>query len=191
MTDMTCCPLQGNDGDGPSCSSSVTRTARKEHTCTECRAPIPKGTKYQYASGVWDGRPDSFKTCLLCVEIRDHFACEGWIYETLWSDLRENFFPDMKCGGQCMTGLSPGAKRKLIDARMEWYFDQDEIEDGVWEDWPKNKDVQRPRYEKPEVEENVSYYDTPEYYWPERLKQEARMREYEEEQAKAKEEAPP
>jgi hypothetical protein len=185
MNDIVCCPLQGNDGEGPSCSSRAVRKARKEHVCSECREPIPKGAKYDYASGVWDGRPDSFKTCLLCVEIRDHFACEGWIYETLWSDLTENFFPDMKCGGQCMTGLSPEAKRKLIDARMEWYFEQDEIDDSAWEDWPKNKDVQRPVREVPVVEPKDDYYSLPEVYWPERLKQEELMRQYEE-QEKAK-----
>jgi hypothetical protein len=186
MNDIVCCPLQGNDGEGPTCSSRAVRKARKEHTCSECREPIPKGTTYDYSSGIWDGRADSFKTCLLCVEIRDHFACEGWVYETLWSDLTENFFPDMKCGGQCMTGLSPDAKRKLIDARMEWYFAQDEISDDAWEDWPKNKDVQRPLREVPVVEPKDDYYSLPEVYWPERLKQEALMREYEEQEAKEK-----
>ena len=184
MADIVCCPLQGNDGEGPSCHSQAIRKARKEHVCSECRETIPKGTKYDYSSGIWDGRAESYKTCLLCIEIRDHFACEGWIYEQLWGDLTENFFPDMKAGGQCMTGLSPDAKRKLIDARMEWYFDQDEINDDAWEDWPKNKDVQRPLRELPVVEEKVSYYDSPEYYWPERLKQEELMRKYEEEEKK-------
>jgi hypothetical protein len=132
---MTCCPLQGNDGDGPSCSSEYVRTARKEHVCHECRKPIVRGQRYEYASGVWDGRPSSFKTCLLCVEIRTHFACDGWIYGEIWNDLAENFFPDMKAGGECMAGLSPEAKQKLIDERMEWYLDQDEVNDGAWEGW--------------------------------------------------------
>jgi len=186
MSDIVCCPLQGNDGEGPSCHSQAIRKARKEHVCSECREPIPKGTKYDYSTGIWDGRPSSYKTCLLCVEIRDHFSCEGWIYEQLWGDLTENFFPDMKCGGLCMTGLSPDAKRKLIDARMEWYFDQDEISDDAWEDWPKNKDVQRPLRVLPDVEVKDDYYSLPEVYWPERLKQEALMREYEEREAEEK-----
>ena len=139
MNDAICCPLQGNDGDGPSCSYQETRKARNAHVCCECRKPIERGQRYEYASGVWDGRPDSFKTCLLCVEIRNHFACEGWIYEQLWGDLRENFFDDMKMGGPCMQGLSPAAKQKLIDARMEWYLDQDEVDDSDWENWKERR----------------------------------------------------
>jgi len=190
MGSIVCCPLQGNDGEGPSCHSQSIRKARKEHVCSECREPIPKGMKYDYSSGIWDGRADSYKTCLLCVEIRNHFACEGWIYEALWSDLEENFFPDMTCGGQCMAGLSPAAKRKLIDARMAWYFAKDEIDDSAWEDWPKNKNYQRPVREVPVVEEKVSVYDTPEYFWRERLKQDAFMLEYEAQQAKEKDGKP-
>jgi len=178
---VICCPLQSSDGGGPSCSSTAIRAARKEHVCGECRCVIPKGTRYEYATGVWDGRPDSFKTCLLCVEIRDHFACEGWIYEQLWGDLQESFFPDMTCGGQCMTGLSPEAKRKLIDARMEWYLDQGEIGDDAWEDWPKNRDRQRPQREPRVVVEQEDYYSSPEFYWPRQLELEAAMRAYEEE----------
>jgi hypothetical protein len=171
---VTCCPLQGNDGDAPECFDSGTRVARKAHVCCECGESIAKGQKYEYASGVWEGRPDSFKTCLPCVEIRDHFACDGWIYGQLWSDLGENFFPDMVAGGPCMAGLSPQAKQILIDARMEWYFGQDEIDDDVWVDWPKHRDRQRPIIRTPIVhEEKVPYYDTPEYYWTRVLELEA------------------
>ncbi len=170
---VMCCPLQGNDGDGPSCSNVEVRKARKEHVCGECREPIARGTKYEYATGVWDGRPDTFKTCLMCVEIRDHFACEGWIYEQLWNDLEENFFPDMAMGGPCMAGLSPDAKLKLVEARMTWYFDQGEIDDSAWEDWPKHRDRQKPIRTPVVVEEKVSYYDTPEYYWKRELELDA------------------
>lgn len=134
MTDTMCCPLQTSD-EGPSCYSTCVRRARKDHTCSECRSTIARGEKYNYDSGIWDGRPDSFKTCLLCVEIRTHFSCEGWVYGCLWGDLQENFFPDMKSGGPCMFGLSPEAKQKLIDERMEWYFELDEIDDSAWENW--------------------------------------------------------
>lgn len=137
---MMCCPLSDGDSDGPSCFTSVTPKARKEHVCDECREKIPVGDRYEKASGIWDGRPDSFKTCLACVDVRDHFACNGgWTYGDLWSQLQENFFSEMKCGGQCMTGLSPRGKQKVIDERMEWYFSQDEIDDSVWEGWAKRR----------------------------------------------------
>lgn len=180
MFDGMCCPLEGNEhAEGPSCSYITTRRARKDHRCTECRQPIAKGVTYEYASGIWDGRPDSFKTCLPCAEIRNHFACGGWIYGQLWSDLHENFFPDMTAGGPCMTGLSPAAKQWLIDSRMKWYFDQGEIDDSAWEHWPKNRDVQRPLRVLPDGDLLEDYYSRPEVYWPERLKREALMWEYE------------
>lgn len=120
MSDMVCCPLSGADAERPSCSSTTTRAARKSHRCGECRETIAPGAKYEYTSGIWDGRPSSHKTCLSCVEIRDHFQCEGWIYGQLWEDLEYNFFPDMKAGGPCMKGLSPEAKARLFERRMAW-----------------------------------------------------------------------
>lgn len=117
---MQCCPLTGADGDGPSVFTERTITARKEHRCCECRGAIAAGETYQRVDGCWDGSWSTYKTCAICVEIRDHFACEGFLFERLWSDLEENFFPDMKAGGPCMEGLSPAAKARLFERRMEW-----------------------------------------------------------------------
>ena len=123
---VVCCPLSGSyDGDGPECGNTVVRKARKDHRCYECGETIAKGTRYEYVSGIWDGEPGAYKTCLSCVEIRNHFACEGegYLIGQLWSDLEENFFPDMKAGGPCMEGLSPEAKGRLFDRRMKWLED--------------------------------------------------------------------
>lgn len=117
---MVCCPLQGSDGEGPSCSTTRVVTARKEHHCYECGEVICVGQRHEVISGVWEGYPGRYRTCLSCVEIRDHFACEGWIFGQLWSDLADNFFPDMKAGGPCMAGLSPEAKARLFERRMKW-----------------------------------------------------------------------
>jgi hypothetical protein len=121
---MVCCPLS-NDGDGPSCFIEKVRTARKTHQCTECREPISAGARYEYVSGIWDRRANSYKTCLSCVEIRKHFSCGGgWIYGEVWSQLEENFFPDMKAGGPCMAGLSPGAKARLFERKLRYDEEQ-------------------------------------------------------------------
>lgn len=121
---MICCPLSTGD-ESATCSRDVVRTARKEHVCCECRDTIKPGDRYEYASGVWDGWPSSYKTCLSCVEIRMHFQCEGWIYERLWEDLEENFFPDMRAGGPCMEGLSPAAKARLFERRNAWLMERE------------------------------------------------------------------
>lgn len=143
---VACCPLSGNcDGDAASVYSRSEVRAAKEHACSECWKPIKRGDRYDLVKGCWDGSWSTFRTCFLCVEIREHFDCgEGWIFGQLWQDLRDNFFPDMRCGGICMEGLSPAAKAKLSGERMEWYLDQDEVDDSAWEDWPKHRDRQRP-----------------------------------------------
>lgn len=121
MSDMVCCPLTGReDGDGAAIHTMTTPISRKEHRCTECREPIPVGAKYERTEGLWDGSWSTYKTCLSCVEIRNHFACDGWVYGQLWEDLEQNFFPDMKAGGPCMEGLSPAAKARLFERRTAW-----------------------------------------------------------------------
>lgn len=174
-----CCPLSECD-DYATVYSTSRRRARKEHACCECRDPIAVGQEHEYISMLFDGAWSDHRLCLLCSEIGDHFACgRGRTLETLWEDLEQYFFPDMRMGGPCMEGLSPAAKLKLVERRMAWYFDQDEIDDSVWEDWPKNRDRQRPRLVPVEREEPVPYYLTPEYFWKRELELEETMRAYE------------
>lgn len=58
------------DGEPPSCFVQIIRKARKPHKCYECRKEILKGVLYEYSSGIWDGRPDDFKVCMDCVNLR-------------------------------------------------------------------------------------------------------------------------
>jgi hypothetical protein len=117
----TCCPLESGDGyDSPSFCTTTTRRAAKEHACCECHETITRGDRYEYTAGCWEGDMSTYKTCLSCVEIRNHFACNGWLFGRVWSDIEENFFPDMKAGGPCMAGLSPAAKGRLFDRRIAW-----------------------------------------------------------------------
>lgn len=53
----------------PSAFQSTKRKAAKEHKCCECDSVIQAGTEYQHSSGIWDGKPDSYKQCLNCDEI--------------------------------------------------------------------------------------------------------------------------
>lgn len=131
MGDMMCCPLSGYDDAPASVFSETVRTARLAHECSECDEPILPGTKYEHARGCWDGSWSTFKTCLSCVEIRNHFACSGgWTYGQVWDQIEENFFPDMRAGGPCMDGLSPAAKGRLFERRLVWlkYWDDDDEE---------------------------------------------------------------
>lgn len=123
-----CCPLSGSDGDRATVSHTTCPVSARDKPCGECGKSIVRGEKYELNKSLWDGAWFTSRTCLLCVEIRDHFQCDGWIYGQLWDDLVENFFPDMKVGGPCMRGLSPQAKAALIDARLAWVFEHDEWE---------------------------------------------------------------
>lgn len=119
-----CCPLTGSDdSEAASVFASSIVKAAKDHLCSECGEQIVKGTKHEVAKGLWNGAWSTYRTCLLCREIRDHFECDGYIYGQLWSDLMDNFFPDMKAGGPCMDGLSPEAKACLFEARTTWLLD--------------------------------------------------------------------
>ena len=124
--DIQCCALSAEHGDRASVCTDRIVTARKDHKCYECTAVIPKGAQYEFVKGCWDGAWSSYRTCLLCVEIRGHFACdEGWLIGEVWSQLEESFFPDMTAGGPCMTGLSPEAKAVLFDRRLRWFADEE------------------------------------------------------------------
>jgi hypothetical protein len=142
MNEMVCCPLNSGDGDAAKFCDVRKRVAAKVHKCAECSEVIMKGVSYEETAAMWhdDNKPQRFRTCMLCVEIRDHFACgRGWIFGEVWEQLTENFFPDMKMGGPCMEGLSPAAKGKLIDERMKWYLAQDEVDDNIWDGWAERR----------------------------------------------------
>lgn len=61
-----CC----ND-DAPSAFCETWRIARKAHICCECDGEIAPKERYQYASGVWDGRGMDFKTCAPCAAAKE------------------------------------------------------------------------------------------------------------------------
>jgi hypothetical protein len=121
---MVCCPISGADGEsGPSFSTTKVVRAAKSWKCTECYEPITIGTKHERVSGMWDEHWSTHRTCLSCVEIRNHFACNGFYFGEVWEQLEGNFFPDMKAGGPCMQGLSPAAKARLFERRLKWLED--------------------------------------------------------------------
>jgi hypothetical protein len=63
--------------DAPECYSEVKRKARKDHRCYECHITIHKGDTYTYISGIWDGRPDSFKNCEACCILKEYVYSES------------------------------------------------------------------------------------------------------------------
>jgi hypothetical protein len=125
--DTVCCPLSGNDEGTPECYDQRNVTAKRAYECDECSEPIARGVEHERVKGIWfkENGWSTYRTCLSCVEIRDHFSCgHGWMFESLWEDLQTNFFPEMKAGGPCMKGLSPAAKARLFERRLKWLEDK-------------------------------------------------------------------
>lgn len=63
-------------GDAEMCSvdecfeywQETERTARKQHSCCECHAPIPIGRRYAHVSGIFDDEWESYKLHKECME---------------------------------------------------------------------------------------------------------------------------
>lgn len=62
--------------------------AAKQHKCCECGRSIEKGEEYELVVGKWDGGLSTYKTCLICCEVRKAFFC-SWTYTQIWDDLLE------------------------------------------------------------------------------------------------------
>lgn len=81
------------DYDPPSFCNIETRKARKAHECQECRGPIPAGETYEYVRGKWEGEILIFKTCALCLELRQwaviSVPCFCFAYEMLHENVRD------------------------------------------------------------------------------------------------------
>lgn len=87
---VTCnCSVDIHDYDAPSCCTTTMRRAAKVHKCCECHKAIAVGDEYEEVTGVWDGRPDRFRTCLSCRYIRDTYCHDGWIYGCLFEQIEE------------------------------------------------------------------------------------------------------
>lgn len=86
----TCnCSIDVRDYDAPVCCTTVMRTARKAHRCCECHRDIAPGDRYEEITGVWDGRPDRFRTCVSCKFLRDTYCPDGTMYGGLFEQIEE------------------------------------------------------------------------------------------------------
>jgi hypothetical protein len=84
------CVYEGMDSfDMPTVAKATDPIARKEYVCCECRHVIKKGERYRRDEGVWEDSWVTYKTCRICLEIREVFFCEGYQYGTLLEDLKQ------------------------------------------------------------------------------------------------------
>jgi hypothetical protein len=55
----------------PSIYRECALRARKVAVCCECQRQIETGEVYQYAWGIWEDNPASYRTCAECWEVRE------------------------------------------------------------------------------------------------------------------------
>ncbi len=63
----------------PELFSECKRRSRKTYACCECGAVISPGDQYLVARGLWEGRWSTYRTCLVCDDLR-HRVIEGLHY---------------------------------------------------------------------------------------------------------------
>jgi hypothetical protein len=68
-----------SDFDAPAVYEEVTRRARKQHRCGECRGLIKPGERYEEIRCLWEGQWSAHKTCVTCSVIgRTLLGCYGF-----------------------------------------------------------------------------------------------------------------
>ncbi len=115
MSECACIWIDRDD-DFPEVHNEKIVSARKQHKCAECGAPIEIGQKYEYVFGVWEGEPDTFKTCLDCVSARTEFFCDGWPYGQVWDYIRNHIaYLEGQVSSDCILPLTPIARDRVFD----------------------------------------------------------------------------
>lgn len=120
MSDCGVC-LTGFDGETIGYRCKIVE-AGQDWECCECDKVIPKGSKYELASGFRADDGNSHwqtKTCLVCAEIGEAFYCGGrWHGAGMWEKLAD---VGDKLNISCFERLkTPEAKAELQRRWQEW-----------------------------------------------------------------------
>jgi len=78
-----------NDYDPPELYVSKLVKARKNWVCYECGDPIKRGSKYEVATGLYEGDFRRYRTCFTCVCVRRSLFKCGFVHGRLWEDLAD------------------------------------------------------------------------------------------------------
>lgn len=109
------------DGEYAEFFSQKEVVGRKDYECSECGRVMPKGTKHQVASMKCEGDFSSYRTCLVCAEIRKAFCCDGEQFGGMFWEQMEELFGDITANGECMKKLTtPEAKRYFAERIRQW-----------------------------------------------------------------------
>ena len=98
--------------------SRKVQMARKRYVCGECGTQINPKQRYEHYRGVdEDGTSFTRRTCSTCLELREVFFCEGWIFGEIRERLHEHI---LEINGEvepsCILRLSEEARNVVFDA---------------------------------------------------------------------------
>jgi hypothetical protein len=125
MADSCAC-IHVDTDDGPEAFKSVDPVAHKEHTCCECKRTILVGEKYRKESGIWQGRPNRYKTCSDCLSVRNEFFCNSYIYQGMWVNVVEYLQDvDGMVSTDCIMNLTPAARDIVFKILDEIYLNDE------------------------------------------------------------------
>ena len=124
MGDCTCiwvsCDDEWEDGETKRVETLLPQT------CCECNSEIPPGNTHEFFWGETDGDRSEYRTCALCVEIRDKLFCDGWLFGQVWDEIDQHIYDHKgKLRSECFEGLSAEARDVLIDRVQDYWDEQD------------------------------------------------------------------
>lgn len=105
-------------------------TAKKKHKCNECRREIAPGEQYLRETTLFDGKIDTWKTCIDCQSIRKIFCNDGFFYGEIKSMLHDY----VRDGNgdvpeSCLSALTQGARAMVCGMIEEEWEDAFDMED--------------------------------------------------------------
>ena len=83
------CDCSVDIGDSPEFYIETFPVSRKVHKCCECGEDIKSGQKHHKFTGRWDGFLDTYRTCMVCYNIREHYCPHGYIFGGLAEAISE------------------------------------------------------------------------------------------------------
>lgn len=130
---MNCATIYCDVDEAAIILSCLSPTAQKEHKCNECRRMISRGERYLREATLFEGKIETWKTCIDCLSIRDEFFKQGFFYGETKSMVRD-YVRDVNgdVPESCLSALTPGARSMVcsfIEEEWEDAFDMDDGED--------------------------------------------------------------
>ncbi len=126
--------LPDHDGDEATLYRARKKTANRSHVCCECGDTIKPRDQYHHAAMLFDGSWGTYKTCLACVDIGDHFTWTSRAIECLWEEMDEFVFPEtdmQEIEKDCrkLREKNPDAAHKLM-SEYQRYLSEREVDDA-------------------------------------------------------------